>query len=181
MKKKFRLSLKGRVMVFIDAANILYSQRDLGWRIDYKKLKEYLEKVCDLRGICYYTGKVGTLSKQLSFLRRLEGLGYKVKAKEVKMIKIGRKGYLPKGNLDVELALDAYRQRRRYETMVLLSGDSDFAYLLDLLIEEKKEVLVMSARGHVARELLKRSKYVSLVKLRNFIEFRDSKSPLRGS
>ena len=29
----------GRVFVFIDAANILYSQQSLRWRVDYEKLK----------------------------------------------------------------------------------------------------------------------------------------------
>lgn len=51
--------VKGGVFVFIDAANILYSQQTLRWRVDYKKLKEYFEKECDLKGIYFYTGKVG--------------------------------------------------------------------------------------------------------------------------
>ncbi len=34
---------KGRTAVFIDASNILYSQRTLGWRIDYRKLADYLD------------------------------------------------------------------------------------------------------------------------------------------
>ena len=36
---------KGRVYVFVDAANILYSQQSLGWRVDYKKLLEYFKNV----------------------------------------------------------------------------------------------------------------------------------------
>ena len=43
--------VKGRVFVFVDAANILYSQQTLRWRVDYKKLKEYFEKECGLKGI----------------------------------------------------------------------------------------------------------------------------------
>lgn len=34
---------KGRVFGFIDATNILYSQKTLGWRIDYQKLRNYLK------------------------------------------------------------------------------------------------------------------------------------------
>jgi len=40
MLKKYT---KGKVAVFIDAANILYSQQTLGWRIDYQKLRDYLQ------------------------------------------------------------------------------------------------------------------------------------------
>ena len=35
--------VKGKVAVFIDAANILYSQQTLGWRVDYQRLKTYFE------------------------------------------------------------------------------------------------------------------------------------------
>jgi hypothetical protein len=36
--------LSGRVAVFIDAANMIYCHKDLGWKIDFKKVKKYFEK-----------------------------------------------------------------------------------------------------------------------------------------
>lgn len=38
--------IKGRVYVFIDAENVFYSQRTLGWRISYEKLMKYFKKEC---------------------------------------------------------------------------------------------------------------------------------------
>lgn len=35
-------------MVFIDAANILYSQKTLGWKVGYENLKNYLDYEVDL-------------------------------------------------------------------------------------------------------------------------------------
>ena len=179
-KKANQVNLKpmiqGKAGVFIDAANILYSQQTLGWRIDYQKLKKYLEKQTRLFGLFYYTGKVGSLQKQVKFIKRLGKLGYKVVAKEVKFIRISREKSLPKGNLDVELALDAYRLSSRYKTLLLFSGDSDFAYLLDLLKKRGKRVIVFSTRGHISRELLERAKYIDLRKLKNVIEFKLKKS-----
>lgn len=180
-KKLFKLETKGRTMLFIDAANILYSQKDLGWFVDYKKLKAYFEKNSKLIGIHYYTGKVGTLEKQVAFLNKLNSVGYKVKAKEVKMIKLGNGKLLPKGNLDVELALDAYRLSDKYDTIILFSGDSDFDYLLDLLKEKGKQILVVSTRGHVSRELLDAGRYLDLDKLREFIQYKNQKTPIKGS
>ena len=180
-KKTFKLGTKGRTMLFIDAANMLYSQKDLGWFVDYQKLKNYFETNSELIDVYYYTGKVGTLEKQVSFLNKLSGIGYIVKAKEVKMIKLGGGKFLPKGNLDVELALDAYRLNDKYDTIVLFSGDSDFNYLLDLLKEKSKEVLIVSTRGHVSKELLDAGKYVDLNKLRQFIEYKNQKTPVKGS
>lgn len=162
--------VKGKAAVFIDAANIFYSQRTLGWRIDYAKLAEYLKKETNLDGLYYYTGKVGALEKQVSFINKLKACGYRVTAKEVKMIKIPNSQSVPKGSLDVELALDAYRFREQFDTLVLFSGDSDFAYLLYLLKQDGKQVVVVSMRRHVAKELIERAKYVPLSKWRPFIE-----------
>lgn len=157
---------KGRVYVFVDAANVLYSQQTLGWRVDYKKLKEYFERELDLNGIYFYTGRVGANHKQQSFLKKLASFGYVVKAKEVKRIQVGRNAFEWKGNLDVELTIDAVKNLNNFDSLVLLSGDSDFAALLDTAKEAGKRVIVMSTKGHVAKELLDRAKYVNLKKLR---------------
>ena len=43
----------GKVAVFIDAANVLYSQKTLGFRVDYKKLKNYLSNNMEVMGFYY--------------------------------------------------------------------------------------------------------------------------------
>lgn len=174
--------VKGKIAVFIDAANILYSQKTLGWRVDYEKLKNYLNNECIINSIYYYTGKVGSLEKQVSFIEKLKSLDFVVVAKEVKFIRVDTNRSLPKANLDVELALDAYRLRGKYETLLLFSGDSDFAYLVELLRKENKKVIVLSTRGHIGRELIQAAnKYVDLRKLRKFIEYKKSGAPKRDS
>lgn len=171
LKIRWQEITNGKVAVFLDAANILYSQKTLGFRVDYKKLKDYLSANMEIVGFYYYTGKVGKLEKQLKFISHLQGLGYQVVAKEVKFIKVGNNKEEPKGDLDVELALDAYRFSDKYGTLILCSGDSDFAYLVDLLKEKGKWVITFSTRGHISRELIERTKYIDLRKLREFIEF----------
>lgn len=161
----------GRVYVFIDAANILYSQQTLRWRVDYKKLKEYFEKECDLQAIYFYTGRVGDNSKQNSFLERLRSFGYQVRAKEVKRIKLSRNIYEWKGNLDAELIIDALKNTDNFDTCIFMSGDSDFAPLLDELKSRKKLVIVMSTKHHISRELIERAKYINLKKLKDFITY----------
>ncbi len=130
--------VKGRIFVFIDAANILYSQRTLGWGIGYEKLKAYFQKECDLKRIFFYTGKIGEDNKQKRFLLKLESYGYTVRAKEVKRIKIAPDTYEMKGDLDVNLTIDALENIEEFDTCILMSGDSDFAPLLDKLKEKRK-------------------------------------------
>lgn len=166
MLRKF---VQGRVCVFIDAANILYSQKTLGWRIDYRRFKNYLLQECDLQKLFFYTGKVGDNIKQQRFLAKLWSIGYIVRTKEVKRIKIAPNEYILKGNLDGELIIDALTQKESYDTCILISGDSDFASLLDELKRNGKRVLVVSTKGHIAKELIERAKYVNLKKLRQYI------------
>ena len=163
--------VKGRVCVFIDAANILYSQQTLGWRVDYKKLKGYFEKECNLKKIYFYTGRVGENNKQNSFIKKLENFGYTAKAKEVKRIKVSKDTYEWKGNLDVELTIDVLANLANFDTLVLMSGDSDFAPLLDTVKVQRKRVLVMSAKGHISKELLDRAKYINLNRIKESIVF----------
>ena len=164
--------IKGKAAVFIDAANILYSQRTLGWYVDYEKLRAYFEKECDLASIHFYTGKVGTDDKQGAFLRKLARLGYVVKEKEVKRIKVSPGTYQMKGSLDAELIIDALKYSDTYDTFVLMSGDSDFAPLIDELKARRKRVIVMSTKRHVARELVERAKYVNIKKLEREISYK---------
>lgn len=163
----------GKTAVFIDAANILYSQKDLGWKIDYQKLKNYLEKQIDLAGLYFYTGFVGNYKKQLKFLRKLRKIGYKVRTKKVKFIKLNNGKHVLKGNLDVEMALDTIDDIDDYQTAILLTGDSDFACVIDRVKKAGKRVIVMSTKGHIAIDLIKRAKYINLKKLKRYIRYKE--------
>lgn len=74
-----------------------------------------------------------------------------------------------KGNLDIELALEMFELAPKYDTAVLFSGDSDFSAPIDRIKEKGKRIVVVSTRGHVARELLERAKFVDLRKLKSKI------------
>ena len=161
--------IKGKTAVFIDASNIFYSQRTLGWRMDYQKLKKYFEQECDLTGLYFYTGKIDKHNKQARFFQKMKEYGYKVTSKEVKMIKLAPNIYKPKGDLDVELVIEALKNVDKFDTCILMSGDSDFAPLVDELKFQGKRVIVMSTKGHISRELIEKAKYINLKKLKSQI------------
>lgn len=147
-----------RVSVFIDAANILYSQHTLGWEIDYQKLLRYFKKNYLFQKAYFYSGKDSRNTKQEQFFSRMRRFGYNVVTKEVKWIRDKNGKILKgKGNLDIELALDFTHKAKEYDTAFLLSGDSDFAPAISFVQELKKKVVVISTRHHVARELIKTS------------------------
>ncbi len=163
--------------MFIDASNIYHSQKTLGWKVDFEKLRLYFQKETNLTSILFYTGLDPKNEKQVSFLEHLQRYGYKVVSKVLKVIKTGQNTYRHKGSLDIELALDCYIARNTFDTLVLLSGDSDFSPLLDHLKAERKKIVIMSARGHVAVELTSRAKFVDLGKIKQYIQYKIQEAP----
>jgi len=161
--------VKGRVYVFIDIANIFYSQRTLKWQISYEKLMRYFKKECDLGKCFVYTGVFPRDHSQGRFLKMLEYCGYILRTKPVKKIKT-RNGHTEwKADFDVEISFEMDDLASEYDTAVLLSGDSDLAYTLRRLKKKGKRVIVMSTRGHISLELLKEAKYIDLRKLKKEI------------
>ena len=159
----------GRVYVFIDAENVFYAQRTLGWKISYQKLMRYLKQECGLDMKCFiYSGKDESNPQQSKFLDMLEINGYIVRTKAVKKIK-SRHGYKWKNNLDIELAFEMVDTFSKYDTAILLSGDSDFATPINRIKQAGKRIIVMSTRGHISRELLELAKYIDLRKLKDII------------
>ena len=160
----------GRVYVFIDAENLFYCQRTLGWRVSYEKLMIYFRRACGDNVKCFlYKGKDEQNTNQAKFLDMLEINGYIVRTKVVKKIRSrdGRTHW--KSNLDIELAFEMADTKEKYETAILISGDSDFATPVDRIKAAGKRIIVMSTRGHVSRELLERAKFIDLRKLKGDI------------
>lgn len=58
MDQKIEKILRGlkfqKTGVFCDDSNLYYSYRNYGWRIDFAKLKNLLDRYCDLQFINYY-------------------------------------------------------------------------------------------------------------------------------
>ncbi|PIQ68453.1 MAG: hypothetical protein COV91_04050 [Candidatus Taylorbacteria bacterium CG11_big_fil_rev_8_21_14_0_20_46_11] len=166
---------KGKVSVFIDASNIYHSYKRLKWKIDFRKFLDYLNQELDLRGIYYYTARDLSFGQQTKFLNFLEMIGYKVRSKKIKFIRdknkeIKKEGFF-KGNLDVELTIDVLETKDNYDTMILISGDSDFEPLLQLMkMKYRKRCLVMATKHSISIELIKCAKYINLSKLKKHIK-----------
>jgi len=167
--------LKGKVAVFIDASNIYFSQKTLGWKIDFRKLLDYFKSECNLIKISFYSSINPENKKERKFHDFLEIIGYIVKHKEIKFIKNEEEekfGGHHKGNIDVDLTIDAVYFKDSYDSFVLLSGDGDFESLIKFLKSYNKYCLVISTKDHVSIELIRQAKFIDFKKLRNEIELK---------
>ncbi len=77
---------KPTAKVFIDASNVFYAQKKLGWLIDWKKLKDLLNTKYVIKQINFYIA-VKKNDNKINFLGFLEKIDYTVITKPLKEIK----------------------------------------------------------------------------------------------
>ena len=58
-----------------------------------------------------------------------------------------------KGNMDVEITIDALHHKNAYDVAVFFTGDSDFLALITYLRRGGKKVFIFSLRNNVSQEL----------------------------
>ena len=135
-----------RIALFIDGANLYGTSKTLGFDIDYRRLlKEYQSRGYLVRAF-YYTALVE--DQEYSSIRPLidwlDYNGFNVVTKPVKEFtdSLGRRKV--KGNMDIELAVDAMELAPFIDHMVLFSGDGDFRSLVEAMQRKGVKVSVVS-------------------------------------
>ena len=166
------MNAQQRIALFIDGANLYATTKTLGFDIDYRRLlKEYGSRGHLVRAF-YYTAMVD--DQEYSSIRPLidwlDYNGYRVVTKPAKEFvdSLGRRKI--KGNMDIELAIDALELAPFIDHMVLFSGDGDFRSLVDALQRRGVRVSVVSTISTqppmVADELRRQAdEFVDLVHL----------------
>lgn len=153
------------IYIFIDASNIWQAQKAKGRLFDYGKTVKYIEEKFGATKIkvFYYTAypangtrpyDLDGRHKFFTFLKK--GLGFEVRKKELKRIKITNENceiIQEKGNMDVELTIDAIYHSKKYQTAVLFTGDSDFLALVKHLRVGGKKVYIFSSKNNISEEL----------------------------
>ena len=135
-----------KIALFIDGANLYATAKSLGFDIDYKKLlREFQSRGYLLRAF-YYTAVIE--DQEYSSIRPLidwlDYNGYSVVTKATKEFvdQTGRRKV--KGNMDIELAVDAMEIADTIDHMVLFSGDGDFRSLVEAVQRKGVRVTVVS-------------------------------------
>jgi len=161
---------KTKAVVFIDGANIFYTQKDLGWNLSWKKTVTLLKQKWEITEVRYYTGIKQDDTKMQGYIKYLEHLGIKVISKPLKVIRSSTgNAVFYKSNFDVEMAVDMILMMKNYHTAVLFSGDSDFDYLVKTLKSRSKEVWSFSSRKMISWELRLATEHTFLEDLKSEI------------
>jgi len=202
---------------FIDASNLFWGGKEsMGFGVDYRKLKKYLEDKFNVRKIFFYNGvriydyeysildpepidlaKLTAHLKELqtkaeekdkpllektlsriNFYQRLEEFGYCLKIKPAKVYydEDDEKQEKPilKANCDVDMTYDMMRYMQQYSGIVAMTGDGDFAPVLNYLKNHDRKVVVLSRWERTAKEvkMVAGDDFIDFSKLRNIIRYR---------
>src|ERR1700709_2132954 len=135
-----------KMALFIDGANLYATAKSLGFDIDYKKLLREFQSRGNLLRAFYYTAVIE--DQEYSSIRPLidwlDYNGYTVVTKATKEFvdQTGRRKI--KGNMDIELAVDAMELAEHVDEIVLFSGDGDFRSLVEAVQRRGVRVTVVS-------------------------------------
>jgi uncharacterized LabA/DUF88 family protein len=135
-----------KIALFIDGANLYATTKGLGFDIDYKRLlKEFQARGYLLRAF-YYTALIEDqeYSSIRPLLDWLDYNGYTVVTKPVKEFTDSTGRRKVKGNMDIELAVEAMELAPHIDHMVLFSGDGDFRPLVEAVQRRGVKVTVVS-------------------------------------
>lgn len=162
---KIKFNMQNIIYIFIDASNLWQAQKAKGKFLDYEKIIIYIKNKFQPTTfkVFYYTAypadgtrnyDLNNKHKFYTFLKK--GLGFIVRKKELKRISIvSEQGVAihEKGNMDVEITIDAMFHITKYDVAIIFSGDSDFLALVSHIRNNKKKVYIFSSKNNISEEL----------------------------
>ena len=152
-----------KIALFIDGSNLYAAARALGFDIDYKQLLKIFQGEGRLVRALYYTALLE--DQEYSPIRPLvdwlDYNGYTMVTKPTKEFTDSAGRRKIKGNMDIEIAIDALEMCEQLDHIVLFSGDGDFRRLVEAVQRRGTRVSVVSTvRSHppmAADELRRRA------------------------
>jgi uncharacterized LabA/DUF88 family protein len=145
------------VYAFIDSQNLNLGVRSLGWQIDYKKFRLYLTNKYNVKQAYMFIGMVANNQKLYSELQKA---GFILVFKPTVRYFVDGKETV-KGNVDAELVLHAAAiEYPNYDKAIIVSGDGDFACLVEFLLSKDKLLHVLTPNQKYSQLLRPFSSYI---------------------
>jgi uncharacterized LabA/DUF88 family protein len=116
---------------FIDGQNLHLGIQSLGWALDYRRFRRYLQDKYGVTKAFYFIGYRRENEKLYVFLRES---GYYCVFKPTLELPNGE----VKGNVDAELVLHCMVEYPNYRKALIVSGDGDFRCLAEYLLTKDK-------------------------------------------
>lgn len=164
-----RRSKKG-IHAFIDSQNLNVGVQKFGWKMDWKKFRQFL---ADEYGVTKAYMFIGYVPEFEALYQQLHEAGYLIVLKPTFDMTRIRPEEEPKhdakgkeeekhtkGNVDADLVLWAMKELPNYDKAVIVSGDGDFYALIEYLDSQKKLLKLLAPNAHYSSLFNKYESYV---------------------
>ena len=151
--KERSLKKSGIVYAFIDSQNVNLSVRELGWELDFRKIRRYLS---DKYQVCKAYLFLGFLPQYQKMYDMLTDAGFILVFKNVIEYNANQERII-KGNCDAELVLQVMIEIDQYDSCLISTNDGDFACLVVYLYEQNKLRTVLAPSREKCSSLLKKA------------------------
>ncbi len=153
--RRFRSKSKPDTYAFIDSQNLNLGVQKAGWKLDWKKFRQYLADEYNVTQAYLF---IGYIAENEAMYNQLHEAGYRIVLKPTIETSIAKKPdakssggqdqpeHKPviKGNIDAELVLYAMKEMPNYQKAIIVSGDGDFYCLAEYLAEKKRLLHLMT-------------------------------------
>ena len=134
---------------FIDSQNLNVSVQKYGWKMDWKKFRQFLS---DKYGVSKAFMFIGYVPEFEDIYEKMHQAGYAVVLKPTFDMSRPQPEEKPKngeekkvkGNIDADMVLWAMKEMRNYEKAVIVSGDGDFFGLVEYLHQQQKLLKILT-------------------------------------
>jgi uncharacterized LabA/DUF88 family protein len=167
LRKKNQATKKNNY-AFIDSQNLNRGTQKMGWKMDWKKFREFLRDKYDVEKAFMFIGYKPDYS---DLYEQLHSQGYLVVLKptlemfnepKVEGEEEGpeEEKKVAKGNVDADLVLHVMKEKPNYQKAVIVSGDGDFYTLIEHLDQEGKLLKVLTPNWQYSSLLKPFERYI---------------------
>jgi uncharacterized LabA/DUF88 family protein len=162
---------------FIDGINLHLTFKNVGWELDYSKLRTYLSKRHNVI-VAYYF--LGFMRENQKIYDGLTSYGYTLKSRDISKKLIDEKGcpycgkcispehVKTKCDSDADLVLHVMDNFNKFDKAIIITSDGDFDNLIRKLLQEDKLKTILAPCTKGCSQLLKNASLGRIEFLDNF-------------
>jgi uncharacterized LabA/DUF88 family protein len=163
--RPFQKQNKSRVYAFIDSQNLNVTTQKLGWKMDWRKFRQFLMDKYGVTKAYMFIGYVPEFEDMYEYLRQS---GYLIVLKPTfDMTKLRAEDRETeedkrpvKGNIDADLVLWVMKEISNYDKAIIVSGDGDFYSLVEYLDNKNRLFKILTPSGHYSSLFNQFEKYI---------------------
>ena len=165
------------IYTFIDSQNLNLGIKSQGWKLDWRKFRQYLRNKYNVSKAYLFIGHVDGNESLYTFLQES---GYIIIFKPT-LEKHEKDKVIIKGNVDAELVLHTMIHYKKYDKAIIITGDGDFFCLVEYLEKKDKLLKIMAPTARYSsllRPFNNKNYIIRIDLLKNSLE--QKKTGIRG-